>query len=102
MQVEATRRQWSLSIPTAALPLAGPWLDGPELSTILANVDLIVLPSETEGLPVVLLEALAHGVPFVASDVGAVRTLAEDNPDVRVVPLENDAFARAICEMVAA
>lgn len=73
-----------------------------ELTEILAKTDLVVLPSETEGLPVVLLEAMAHGVPFVAADVGTVRLLAEDNPDVRVVPLENQALKQAIEEMVSA
>jgi len=42
---------------------------------------------------------MAFGVPFVASDVGAIRSLAEDNPDVRVVPLANRAIASAIQEM---
>jgi glycosyltransferase involved in cell wall biosynthesis len=73
-----------------------------ELSAILARTDLVVLPSETEGLPVVLLEAMAHGVPFVATDVGATRVLAEENPDVRVVPLDNRALGQAIEEMAGA
>lgn len=73
-----------------------------ELSTIMGQTDLVVLPSETEGLPVVLLEAMAHGVPFVATDVGAVRSLAVNNPDVRVVALNNQAFKEGIEEMVQA
>jgi glycosyltransferase involved in cell wall biosynthesis len=77
----------------------GPWSKPEELSAILADADLVVLPSETEGLPVVLLETMAHGVPFVASDVGAVRTLAQDNPDVRVVAQENGALKAAIQEL---
>jgi glycosyltransferase involved in cell wall biosynthesis len=48
-----------------------------------------------------LLECLAYGVPFVASDTGAIPTLAEDNPDVRVVPLEQAAFKKAIEDMSA-
>jgi glycosyltransferase involved in cell wall biosynthesis len=73
-----------------------------ELSAILARTDLVVLPSETEGLPVVLMEAMAHGVPFVATDVGATRVLADGNPDVRVVPLDNQALGDAIEEMAVA
>ncbi len=70
-----------------------------QLPAIMENIDMVVLPSDFEGVPLVLLECMAFGVPFVASDVGAVRSLAEENPDVRVVPLENGALARAIEEM---
>jgi glycosyltransferase involved in cell wall biosynthesis len=80
----------------------GGWADASELAKIMSQTDLVVLPSKEEGLPVILLEAMAHGVPFVASDVGAVRTLAEDNPDVLVVPLDNGALKAAIEEMAAA
>jgi len=83
----------------ASVAVHGGWSTGGELAAIMAATDLVVLPSESEGLPLVLLEAMAYGVPFVASDVGAVRTLAEDNPDVRVVPLETAAFQQAVQEM---
>jgi len=80
----------------------GGWTQASELSAIFEKVDLMVMPSDTEGLPVLLLEAMAHGVPFVASDVGGVRSLAEENRDVRVVPLENAALIHATNEMAAA
>jgi glycosyltransferase involved in cell wall biosynthesis len=57
-----------------------------DLPVLMAQTDLVVSPSKSEGLPQVLLEAIAHGVPFVATDVGGVADLAEDNPDVMVVP----------------
>lgn len=72
-----------------------------ELPAIMDKTDLVVLPTEYEGVALVLLECMAFGVPFVASDVGAVRSLAEGNPDVRVVPLENGAITSAIQEVVA-
>jgi glycosyltransferase involved in cell wall biosynthesis len=82
--------------------LNGAYSTAEELSAILAETDLVVLPSETEGLPVVLLESMAHGVPFVATDVGAVQTLAENNPDVKVVSRDNAALKEGIEEMVRA
>jgi colanic acid/amylovoran biosynthesis glycosyltransferase len=39
------------------------------------RVDAVALPSDWEGIPVSLIEALAHGVPAVASDVGGVAEL---------------------------
>jgi len=83
----------------ASVRVNGGWSTSEELASIMAATDLVVLPSETEGLPLVLLEAMAYGVPFVAGNVGAISSLAENNPDVRVVPLDNAAFAQAVREM---
>lgn len=80
----------------------GGWDDAVQLTEILGKTDLVVLPSKTEGLPVVLLEAMAHGVPFVATDVGAVRTLAVNNPDVLVVPNSDGEIKEAIERMARA
>jgi len=74
-----------------------------DLPRIYAETDLVVLPTNwPEGLPLVLLESMAYGVPFVASDIGAIRTLAEDNPDVCVVPFEEAALKRGIEHMARA
>jgi len=76
--------------------------DGSDLPKILEQTDLVVLPSDSEGLPLVLMESMAYGVPFVASDVGAIRTLAKDNPDVCVVPLNDAALKLGIERMAGA
>jgi glycosyltransferase involved in cell wall biosynthesis len=87
---------------SSSVAVQGGWGDSEELACIFAETDLLVLPSETEGFPVILMEAMAHGVPFVATDVGAVRVMAENNPDVRVVPLDNGALKAGIEQMVSA
>ncbi|MGG5259515.1 glycosyltransferase family 4 protein [Phycicoccus avicenniae] len=45
------------------------YLYGRELSAVYANAAVYVQPSDVEGLPLTLLEALSHGVPVVASDI---------------------------------
>jgi glycosyltransferase involved in cell wall biosynthesis len=44
----------------------------------LASLDVLVLPSKLDGRPVVVLEALALGIPVVASAVGALPELVQD------------------------
>jgi glycosyltransferase involved in cell wall biosynthesis len=48
-----------------------------ELPDWYRAADAVLLPSRSEGVPNVLLESLACGTPFIASDVGGIRELAD-------------------------
>jgi glycosyltransferase involved in cell wall biosynthesis len=67
----------------------------------LHQFDLFVLPSLWEGLPYVLLEAMAAGLPVVTTDVDAVRELIADGWEGTVVPSSNaQALAAAVIDHI--
>jgi glycosyltransferase involved in cell wall biosynthesis len=64
---------------------------------LIGAADVVLLTSRGEGLPLVALEALAAGVPLVATDVQGVRELLTDGEDALLVPPENpEAVAAAL------
>lgn len=62
--------------------------------------DLTVLSSDSEGLPNVLRESLACGTPFVCTDVGSVREIANGHYSHLVPPRDPVALANAIQRML--
>jgi glycosyltransferase involved in cell wall biosynthesis len=62
----------------------------------LQSLDLFVLSSDWEGLPVVAMEAMACGVPVVATDVGGVAEIVDDTTGVLCPPGDEAALAAAI------
>jgi glycosyltransferase involved in cell wall biosynthesis len=49
-----------------------------DVERLLSAMDIFVLSTKTEGLPLVILEAMAHGKPVVATAVGGVQELVRD------------------------
>ncbi|MGA7098031.1 MAG: glycosyltransferase [Acidimicrobiia bacterium] len=58
----------------------------PDALAFIAAADVFVNPADVEGLPVVILEALALGRPVVATDVGGVPSVVIDGVTGRLVP----------------
>ena len=70
-----------------------------DLDRFLPFLDLLALPSYTEGLPNVVLEAFASGVPVVATAVGGTPELVEDKVSGYLVPPgDADALAARILD----
>lgn len=60
-----------------------------DIPQILAAMDLFVLPSNREGMPNALLEAMASGTPVIASDIDGIRELIQDGQTGRLIPPNN-------------
>jgi glycosyltransferase involved in cell wall biosynthesis len=67
-----------------------------DVGAYLAEADAFVLPSVNENLPLALLEALALGLPSVATAVGGVPEVTGDDGALLVPPLDAPALARAM------
>lgn len=91
--------------PPPALPERVSWcgfLDEPAKNAALAAADLFVMPSLSEGMPIALLEAMSHGLPIVATRVGAVSEVLSDGVDaVLVDPGDAAQLANALAGLAA-
>jgi len=79
------RLQWRGRLSPAAIP------------ALMREHDFLVLPSRSEGRPTVLLEAMASGLPVIATRVGGVPDLVADGKTGLLVPSEQvEALTEAI------
>ncbi len=62
------------------------WVGQDQAAELLAAADVLVLPSHDEGLPLVILEALAQGVAVVCTPVGEIPFLLRDGEHVCFTP----------------
>lgn len=111
----------SLQLPNLGLRIAGPayqdWgyrflqqhTDTPGLEFVdavldvpafLSSIDLFVLPSRSEGMSNALIEAMAAGLPIVATDVGGNRETLGDGAAGLLVPPKAGAIAEAIQRLI--
>ena len=68
-----------------------------DMGRLYRQIDCLVIPSRSEGLPNVLLEALNHDLPAVATHVGAIpEVLTDQRAGIVVPPQQPDALADGI------
>jgi glycosyltransferase involved in cell wall biosynthesis len=72
-----------------------------DVARLLAAVDVVVMPSRSEGLGLAAVEAMAAGKPVVGFAVGGLREVVEDRVNGRLVPAEDhEAFVDALVELL--
>lgn len=77
------------------------WVGPETVSTYLNSADIMVLPSHNEGLPLSVLEGMAHGLAIVATPVGATAEAIDDGVSGLLVPPgDTDALADALVRVI--
>ncbi len=72
-----------------------------DMPDIYSMMDIFILPSLTEGLPMVLLEAMASRIPVVATRVGAVPNVIEHNHSGVLIPhSDSQSIASALMDLL--
>ena len=73
------------------------WIDQQEVAQLMARCDALVLPSYDEGLPLVILEALANGVAVICTPVGEIPSVLANGVNACfVTPGDVGAIAAAL------
>ena len=73
-----------------------------DAAAVLDQLDVLVLPSWIEGLPVIVLEAMAHAKPVIATPVGGTAELVADGETgLLVPPRDPERLAEAIRSLAA-
>ena len=70
-----------------------------DIYDLLNMADAFVMTSRTEGLPMALIEAMAAGLPCVATAVGGIPTVLSGDAGILVPPEDPDAVAGALMRL---
>lgn len=72
----------------------------PDAVRLMSCVDAVVMPSLREACPLVAMEAMAAGAPFISTTIPAVRELANGSPSLLVPPGDPASLANAMAEVI--
>ena len=100
--VAETRKQVESAGLSARVHVPG-WISTAQRAALLNQTDMLVLPSYAENLPMVVLEAFAHGVPVISTPVGAIpEVVLPERNGLLVEPGDVTALATAIRRLIEA
>jgi len=71
-----------------------------DMPALYAAIDVLAAPSRWEGFGLMLVEAMAAGVPIVASAAGAIPEVVGDGPALLVAPGDHFALANAVVQVL--
>jgi glycosyltransferase involved in cell wall biosynthesis len=74
--------------------------DANKIKSVLAVADVLVCPSYSEGMPTVILEAMASGLAIIASNVGAVSEQVSMVNGILIKPGDTDDLENALRKMI--
>lgn len=74
------------------------WVKGEEKQKMFNNNDVLVLPSYAEGLPMTIIEAMTNAMPVIASNVGGVPDIVQDEYNGILINAgnQNELFAAVV------
>ena len=92
---DETLKENILKYESDNIRINGPIYDYEKFS-IISKSDLLILPSYNEGKPIVLLESMMLGTPFIASNVGYIKELVNSTYPFLLDKIEKDSLTKMI------
>ena len=77
------------------------WISNAQVADLMAGADILLMPSLNEGLSMVAIEALQHGLAIVASRIGGMRDVVEEGRNGFLCELSPGAFAQKLGALLA-
>ena len=98
LEQQFTDRAHALGVASRC-EFVGVYTSPDERQSFMQRLDIFALPSLTEGTPNSIIEAMAHGLPIVASDVGGIPDVVTSEAGFLVQPKDSVALAEAIVRL---